>query len=317
MAIVAFRRAVPNSTVNHSHVWHQNPGHGSIVGREGRRKDSMKVYGRSRTITSGASPLAVSFLAFSSVSVAAFNLPSCGKVVATRFLSISAYQGEPSDGKLGVETLNLPLRAKLPKSEGGWRFVEVDTFQREEEVDAGRTLMNDVIVEGKAWPFESIFETDESFRGYFLSHASFIVRSMDKEDESLNSASVLGCFYIKPNFPGRCSHICNGGFIVNARVRGSRVGTLMAATFLRFARDLGYKAAYFNLVFESNQASIKIWERLGFERVAVIPKAARLVGMPIDPASGMGKLDTAFGYYYDLEKLPQDFDPLSETGFDI
>lgn len=25
---------------------------------------------------------------------------------------------------------------------------------------------------------------------------------------------VAGCFYVKPNFPGRCSHVCNGGFIV-------------------------------------------------------------------------------------------------------
>ena len=27
---------------------------------------------------------------------------------------------------------------------------------------------------------------------------------------------VAGCFYVKPNFPGRCSHVCNGGFIVRS-----------------------------------------------------------------------------------------------------
>ena len=28
---------------------------------------------------------------------------------------------------------------------------------------------------------------------------------------------VAGCFYVKPNFPGRCSHVANGGFIVRCR----------------------------------------------------------------------------------------------------
>ena len=31
-------------------------------------------------------------------------------------------------------------------------------------------------------------------------------------------ASVLGTFYIKPNFPDRCAHICNGGFITEEKV---------------------------------------------------------------------------------------------------
>jgi GNAT superfamily N-acetyltransferase len=249
--------------------------------------------------------------------------------------------GEPSDGKAGTEQLKdlLPLQMKLPKSSSSsagvvvvdsdsvdddtvvgerlWRLVEVDTFQTKQEVDAGRKLMNDVILDGKTWPFESTFETDESYRGYFLSHAAFVVRSLDDTDRNIVEASVLGCFYIKPNFPGRCSHICNGGFIVNPTLRGNRVGTLMGASFLRLAKELGYKGAYFNLVFESNDTSVRLWERLGFDKVAVIPNAARLVGMPIDPTSGEAKLDTAFGYYYNLKKLPSDYDPISATNFAI
>ena len=32
----------------------------------------------------------------------------------------------------------------------------------------------------------------------------------------------LGSFYVKPNYPGRSSHVCNGGFLVTdaARNRG-------------------------------------------------------------------------------------------------
>ena len=228
----------------------------------------------------------------------------------TRLFSVSAYEGVPSYGKSGTDKLRLPLRARLPNPDGGSRLVQVGTFDTPEEIEAGRELMNDVIIEGRAWPFEPTFETEESFRGYFLSHAAFVVRDLSNNQQH----KVLGAFYIKPNFPGRCSHICNGGFIVQPETRGYRVGTLMGACFLQFARQLGYQAAYFNLVFESNQVSIKLWERLGFERVATIPKAARLVGMPIDKETGDPKLDTAFGYYYDLTKLPDDYDPLEFTG---
>ena len=69
----------------------------------------------------------------------------------------------------------------------------------------------------------------------------------------------------------------------------------MGHVFLQVARDLGYQSAYFNLVFRSNTASVQLWESLGFERVAVLEKAADLVGVD--------GLDTAYGYRYDLETL--------------
>ena len=79
------------------------------------------------------------------------------------------------------------------------------------------------------------------------------------------------------------------GFIVDVTSRGLRVGTLMGACFLRFAKDLGYKAAYFNLVFASNGPSVALWEGLGFQRVATIPQAANLKGLPyLDSVSREG-----------------------------
>lgn len=74
----------------------------------------------------------------------------------------------------------------------------------------------------------------------------------------------------------------------------------MGNVFLRSARDLGYKSSYFNLVFKSNVGSVKLWESLGFQRVATLENAARLDGLE------EGELDTAYGYRYDLEKLPED-----------
>lgn len=71
----------------------------------------------------------------------------------------------------------------------------------------------------------------------------------------------------------------------------------MGRVFLQVAKDLQYKSAYFNLVFKSNAVSVNLWQKLGFHRVAILEKAARLKGLPD------GVLDTAYGYWFDLEAL--------------
>lgn len=58
----------------------------------------------------------------------------------------------------------------------------------------------------------------------------------------------------------------------------------MAQAFLHFAPKLGYDSSIFNLVFETNVASIRLWEKLGFERVGIVKGAGRLKGhtTPVD-----------------------------------
>lgn len=211
----------------------------------------------------------------------------------------TAYEGTPSDGTAGLSALTfLPFRTTLRNG----REIEVAPF-RESEWPVGMELMNGVIREGKSWPFEEEFKTVEDYRGYFLSHAAFVVRAVDAGVDAGGVRSdpghVLGCFYVKPNYPGRCSHVCNGGFITAPNFRRLGVAKLMGRTFLRAARDLGYKSSYFNLVFKSNGASVALWESLGFERVAVLEKAAKL--------EGVEGLDTAYGYRYDLDSLENDY----------
>lgn len=48
----------------------------------------------------------------------------------------------------------------------------------------------------------------------------------------------LGTFYIKPNYPGRSSHVCNGGFIVTDAARNNGVGRLMGEAYLAWAPKL-------------------------------------------------------------------------------
>lgn len=95
--------------------------------------------------------------------------------------------------------------------------------------------------------------------------------------ESLDWKQTLACYYyIKPNYPGRSSHICNAGFIVPDWNRGLGLGRLASRSFMHYAPALGYRSSVFNLVYNTNAASLAIWERLGFTKVGLIPGAGLL-----------------------------------------
>lgn len=88
----------------------------------------------------------------------------------------------------------------------------------------------------------------------------------------------LGNFYIKPNYTGRCSHVCNAGFIVNHDKRGLGLGKELGRKYLHYAPQVGYVYSVFNLVFETNIASLKIWDSLGFDRIGYVKNVAVLKG---------------------------------------
>ena len=51
---------------------------------------------------------------------------------------------------------------------------------------------------------------ENNFKSYYFSYDVFVLK---------NENEVIGCFYIKPNFPDKCSHFCNGGFLVSKKYR--------------------------------------------------------------------------------------------------
>lgn len=73
----------------------------------------------------------------------------------------------------------------------------------------------------------------------------------------------------------------------------------MGESFPVLAAALGYQASVFNLVFENNVASVKIWRRLGYQEVGRIPKAGRLANSP-------GKLVDAIIFYKDFYESDQE-----------
>jgi len=141
-------------------------------------------------------------------------------------------------------------------------------------------IFNVEIEDGNTYPQEFPL-TSEQFKAYFIAYDAFIaVKNGPLTPESNLEESILGMFYIKPNYPGRCSHICNGGFFTAPAHRGQGAGKVMAKAFVVLVPLLGYKASVFNLVFANNPASIRIWRTLGFEEVGKIPQAGRLKNSP-------------------------------------
>ena len=63
-----------------------------------------------------------------------------------------------------------------------------------------------------------------------------------------------GAYYLKPNFPGRAAHIANAGYLVVPATRGRGVGEALVLDSFDIAREHGFDALMFNLVFESNPA---------------------------------------------------------------
>ncbi|KAG0167007.1 hypothetical protein DFQ28_006721 [Apophysomyces sp. BC1034] len=142
-------------------------------------------------------------------------------------------------------------------------------------------MFNQEIEDGSTYPQEEQL-TEAQFNDYFLGYDAFVLtKQLIEPGQNYDYEEiVIGMYYVKPNYPGRCSHICNGGFFTSTKFRGLGAGRAMAETFLTVAPALGYKASVFNLVFANNEASIRIWKRLGFQQVGLIPAAARLKNSP-------------------------------------
>lgn len=176
-----------------------------------------------------------------------------------------------------VSLTNFPVEASLKDG----RLIELD-IMKPEEYDFAMTLLNSEIENGNSWPFTDQLSKEE-FLSYFISNDAFTVRLKEGAGHSSTFVNdknnkvdevVCGIFYIKPNFPGRCKHICNGGFITNPTYRNLGVGTLMATEFKKLGKALGYRGSLFNLVFGTNPISQSLWKKCGFQELAVIPNCA-------------------------------------------
>lgn len=145
--------------------------------------------------------------------------------------------------------------------------------------------LNKEIEGGDTYPMLDSF-TIEGFTNYWFQNfgAVMILGIVESAAEVVNgedwAKECLGSFYIKPNYPGRSSHVCNAGFLVTDAARNRGVGRLMGESYIVWAPRLGYTYSVFNLVYETNVASCKIWDALGFKRIGRVKGCGNLKSYP-------------------------------------
>jgi L-amino acid N-acyltransferase YncA len=206
--------------------------------------------------------------------------------MASCYGSISCTLAKPLDA---LATLSFPLEYSIKptsiledchKSHSIWIHPVKDitgnaTVVSRHVLEQVRAMLNTVIREGRTYPQERPLSFDE-FLDYFLSGQAFVATLQPQNEGNDDLPPIVGAFYIKPNFPGRCNHICNGGFLTLPSVEGHGIGQAMGKAYLRIAPLLGYRASLFNLVFVDNEPSVRIWRKLGFIELARLPKAGKI-----------------------------------------
>ena len=187
-------------------------------------------------------------------------------------------------------------------------------------------VFNDELERGVTYPQRGPMDLTE-FEGYFLGYdllvgfflsaqqlaavstASVPEDGLDIDDVSKlpdlsgleYTSEVAGFYYIKPNYPGRSSHLCNAGFVVPPTARGLGLGGVLGRSFLHYGPRAGYKGSVFNLVYVNNVASVRIWQRLGFTIVGRLPMAGAL-----KTEDGREELTDAYIIFKDFTGTVQD-----------
>jgi len=90
-----------------------------------------------------------------------------------------------------------------------------------------------------------------------------------------DAGTFLGTYYLRPNQPGRGSHVANGGYMVTEAARGRGLAEAMCRHSIETAKQLGYRAIQFNYVVSTNTAAVRAWVKCGFAVVGTLPGAFR------------------------------------------
>jgi ribosomal protein S18 acetylase RimI-like enzyme len=92
------------------------------------------------------------------------------------------------------------------------------------------------------------------------------------EDETDDTAAVVGSAYLTANYGGPAARIANAGFMVDPDHGGRGVGRALAEHVLAEAKAHGYRGMVFNAVVETNPA-VRLWTSLGFTILGTVPEA--------------------------------------------
>ena len=170
------------------------------------------------------------------------------------------------EGSVSKMSLTFPVDAKLKDgSPFNWCWPIIRMSSRCGD------LYRVIVEEGTSYPHDR-FPDQDDFMDYWFRGKSTVAAYVP---DRAGAAGMVGAFYLKPNWPGRARQVANAGFIVAPDWRNKGLGWLLGATMLAYAKQLGYRSVIFNLVFSENVVARRLWDKLGFKELGVIPGAVR------------------------------------------
>lgn len=144
--------------------------------------------------------------------------------------------------------------------------IQVREYRMDDLEDMIR-IWNQVVTEGNAFPQEECLD-GETGREFFASQTYCgVAVCQDK---------VRGLYILHPNNVGRCGHICNASYAVSQEVRGMGIGEKLVLDCMEQGKSRGFRILQFNAVVTGNVYARRLYERLGFVPLGVIPGGFRM-----------------------------------------
>lgn len=128
-------------------------------------------------------------------------------------------------------------------------------------------VWNQVVEAGLAFPQTELLTVETG--ADFFGQQSFTGVARD------SSGELVGLYILHPNNVGRCGHICNASYAVRADRRGQHIGEALVRHCMAKGKELGFRILQFNAVVRSNVPALRLYERLGFVQLGVIPGGFR------------------------------------------
>lgn len=142
-------------------------------------------------------------------------------------------------------------------------MLKIEEFKKEYVQDA-ISIWNDIVEDGIAFPQKEAL--DEKSGTEFFNSQSFTGIAIDTD-----SNEVVGLYILHPNNVGRCGHISNASYAVKKSKRGMHIGEFLVKDCLAKAKEIGFKILQFNAVVAINTSALKLYAKLGFTQLGIIP----------------------------------------------
>ena len=146
--------------------------------------------------------------------------------------------------------------------------IEIRKY-KDEDIPQMIKIWNEVVKDGAAFPQEE-FLTAETGKAFFEEQS--ICSVAVSSDNNL----ICGLYILHPNNIGRCGHICNASYAVSSGFRGFHIGERLVSDSITQGKVLGFRILQFNAVVASNTAAKRLYEKLGFVSLGIIPQGFRM-----------------------------------------